>query len=125
MVRVMFPPLATLVAGVNTRTGATALPETSVDRVMDAKLVILDMIAAASLPAVKAASALDDILKPAAVAAWAAPRVSPVSVMVIAAAPVALPPVVSTMVVLVELALPEVAVKLATSLAMEPTFPKK
>ncbi len=69
MVRVMFPPLATLVAGVNTRTGATALPETSVDRVMDAKLVILDMIAAASLPAVKAASALDDILKPPAVAA--------------------------------------------------------
>ena len=37
----MFPPLATLVAGVNTRTGATALPETSVDRVMDAKLVIV------------------------------------------------------------------------------------
>ncbi len=107
----MVPPLATLVAGVNTRTGATALPETSVDRVMDVKFVILDMIAAASLPAVRAASALDDILKPAVVAAWAAPRVSPVSVMVIAAAPVALPPVVSTMVVLVELALPEVAVK--------------
>jgi len=79
MVRVMVPPLATLVAGVNTRTGATALPETSVDRVMDVKFVILDMIAAASLPAVKAASALDDILKPAVVAAWAAPRVSPVS----------------------------------------------
>ena len=125
MVRVMVPPLTTVVAGVNTRTGATALPETSVDRVMDAKLVILDMIAAALMPAVKAASALDDILKPAVVAAWAAPRVSPVSVMVIAAAPVALPPVVSTMVVLVELALPEVAVKLATPLAMEPTFPKK
>ena len=125
MVRVMVPPLATVVAGVNTRTGATALPETSVDRVMDAKLVILDMIAAASLPAVKAASALDDILKPAVVAAWAAPRVSPVSVMVIAAAPVALPPVVSTMVVLVEFSLPEVAVKSTTPLAMEPTFPKK
>ena len=69
MVRVMVPPLATVVAGVNTRTGATALPETSVDTVMDAKLVILDMIAAAFLPAVKAASALDDILKPAVVAA--------------------------------------------------------
>ena len=37
--------------------------------VMDAKLVILDMIAAAFLPAVKAASALDDILKPSVVAA--------------------------------------------------------
>ena len=69
MVRVMVPPLATVVAGVNTRTGATGLPETSVDRVMDAKLVILDIIAAASLPVVKAASALDDILKPAVVAA--------------------------------------------------------
>ena len=69
MVRVMVPPLSTVVAGVNTRTGATALPETSVDRVMDAKLVILDMIAAALMPAVKAASALDDILKPSVVAA--------------------------------------------------------
>ena len=69
MVRVMVPPLATVVAGVNTRTGATVLPETSVDRVMDAKPAILDLIAAASLPAVKAASALDDILKPAVVAA--------------------------------------------------------
>ena len=69
MVRVMVPPLTTVVAGVNTRTGATALPETSVDRVMDAKLVILDMIAAALMPAGEAASALDDILKPAAVAA--------------------------------------------------------
>ena len=69
MVRVMVPPLSTVVAGVNTRTGATAVPETSVDRVMDAKLVILDMIAAASMPAVKAASALDDILKPSVVAA--------------------------------------------------------
>ena len=69
MVRVMVPPLATVVAGVNTRTGATALPETSVDRVMELKLVILDMIAAAFLPSVKAASALDDILKPPVVAA--------------------------------------------------------
>ena len=69
MVRVMVCPMGTEVAGVNTRTGATVVPETSVDRVMDAKLVILDMIAAASLPAVKAAYALDDILKPAVVAA--------------------------------------------------------
>jgi hypothetical protein len=63
-----------------------------------------------------------------AVAAWAAPRVSPVSVMVIAAVPVAVsaaPPVVSTMVVLVDVALPEVAVKDATVLAMEATDPKK
>ena len=122
----MVPPLATLVAGVNTRTGATALPETSVDRVMDVKFVILDMIAAASLPAVRAASALDDILKPAVVAAWAAPRVSPVSVMVIAAVPLAAPAVVSTIEVLVAVAAGvEVAVNDVTPLAMELTVPKK
>ena len=69
MNKVMVPPIGTEVVGVNTRTGATALPETSVETVMDAKLVILDMIAAAFLPAVKAASALDDILKPSVVAA--------------------------------------------------------
>ena len=65
----MVPPLATVVAGVNTRTGATVVPETSVDTVMDVNDVILDMIAAAFLPSVKAASALVDILKPAVVAA--------------------------------------------------------
>ena len=69
MVRVMVPPLATVVAGVNTRTGATVVPETSVDTVMDVNNVILDMIAAALMPVVKAASALDDILKPSVVAA--------------------------------------------------------
>ena len=69
MVRVMVCPMGSEVAGVNTRTGATGLPETWVARVMDAKLVITDMIVAAFLPAVKAASALDDILKPPVVAA--------------------------------------------------------
>ena len=37
----MVAPLATVVAGVNTRTGATVLPETWVARVMDAKPVIV------------------------------------------------------------------------------------
>ena len=93
---------------------------------MDAKLVILDMIAAALMPAVKAASALDDILKPAVEAALAAPRVSPVRVMVIAEVPDATPPVVRTMVVLEAPAAGlEVAVKLLTVLAMELTVPKK
>ena len=70
MVRVMACPMGTEVAGVNTRTGATGLPETWVARVMDAKLVIaVAVIARASLPAVKVVSALDDILKPAVVAA--------------------------------------------------------
>jgi hypothetical protein len=73
MVRVMVAPMATVVSGVNTRTGATALPEVWVARVMDAKLVIavpaVAVIARALTPVVKVVSALDDILKPAVVAA--------------------------------------------------------
>ena len=69
MVRVMVPPLTTEVAGVNTRTGATVLPETWVARVMDAKLVILDVIWRALTPVDKEVSSLDDILKPSVVAA--------------------------------------------------------
>ena len=45
--------------------------------------------------------------------------------MVIAEVPDATPPVVRTMVVLVDIALPEVAVKLLTVLVMELTVPKK
>ena len=66
--RVMVPPLGTVVAGVNTRMGAGAAPETWDKRVMDVKAVIAvpeaAVMAAASLPAVKVASVLDDILKP-------------------------------------------------------------
>jgi hypothetical protein len=71
MVRVMVAPLATVVSGVNTRTGATVLPEVWVARVMDAKLVIAvpAVIARALTPVDKTVSALDDILKPAVVAA--------------------------------------------------------
>ncbi len=39
--RVIVCPLGTVVNGVNTRTGATGLPETWVKRVMDAKPVIV------------------------------------------------------------------------------------
>jgi len=70
-------------------------------------------------------SALVLSAKPPVTIARGAPRVSPVSVMVIAAVPDAAPPVVSTMVVLVDVALPEVAVKDVTVLAMEVTDPKK
>ena len=58
MVRVMVCPMGTEVAGVNTRTGATGLPETWVARVMDAKLVIAvaAVISRALTPAVKAVS---------------------------------------------------------------------
>jgi len=70
MVRVIFPPICTVVAGVNTRTGATVAPVTCDARVMDVKAVIAvgllgsDVISAASFPAVKVVSVLDDILKP-------------------------------------------------------------
>ena len=54
----MVCPMGTEVAGVNTRTGATGLPETWVARVMDAKLVIAvaAVISRALTPAVKAVS---------------------------------------------------------------------
>ncbi len=131
MCNVMVPPTGTLVFGVNTRTGATVAPETWESKVMDVKAVIAvsevaaAVMARASTPTVKATSVLDDILKPPNVAARAAPRVSPVRVMVIAAMPVAAPAVVRTMVVLKDVTVAEVAVKPATVLAMEVTDPKK
>ena len=84
-------------------------------------------MAAVFNPGVNVASALDESLKPPAAAACAAPRVSPVSVMVIAAVPVAAQqPVVSTIVVLVGVAaVYDIAVKVGTVLEMEATVPKK
>ena len=85
--------------------------------------------AGAVTPADKTVSvpALDDIWKPAVMAARAAPSVSPVRVIVTAAVPVATPPpVVRTTVVLAAAAAgAEVAVKDTTLLAMEVTDPKK
>jgi hypothetical protein len=70
MVKVMVCPLGTEVAGVNTRTGVTGLPETRVKRVMDEKLIaVAAVILRALTPAVKVTSRLDDILKPPVVAA--------------------------------------------------------
>jgi hypothetical protein len=58
MVSVMVPPAGTVVAGVNTRTGVTGLPDTWVPRVMDVKAVIVvaGVISRALLPAVKMTS---------------------------------------------------------------------
>ncbi len=66
MVRVMVSPLGTVVAGWNTRTGVTGLPEKWVPREMDVKAVITvaAVIWRALTPAVKVTSRLDDILKP-------------------------------------------------------------
>jgi len=71
MVRVMVPPIGTVVAGVNTRTGVTVSPAAWDARVMDVKAVITvaAVMAAALTPAVKVTSLLDDILKPAVAAA--------------------------------------------------------
>jgi hypothetical protein len=85
-----------------------------------------EVIAAASSPGVKVVSALDESWKPPVTMARAPPRVSPVSVMVMAAVPVTAPAVVSTIEVLVAVAAGvEVAVNNVTLLVMEETDPKK
>ncbi len=71
------------------------------------------------------ASALVFIWKPPATMTRAPPRMSPVSVIVIAAVPVAAPVVVSTIEVLKKVAGVEVAVNNVTLLVMEETDPKK
>ena len=68
MVSVMVPAMGTVVNGVNTSTGETDAPAVVDPTVIDVK-VICPTMAAASLPAERAVSALDDILKPAVVAA--------------------------------------------------------
>ncbi len=124
MVRVIVPPICTVVAGVNTRTGATVAPETCDARVMEAK--VSPVIAGASTPADNVVSTLDDIWKPAVTVSRTAPSLSPVRVMVIAEVPDAAPAVVRTMVVLVDVAAGvDVAAKDVTLLVMEATVPKK
>ncbi len=84
------------------------------------------VMAAATSPGVIVVSALDESLKPSDTIARASPRVSPVSVMVIAVVPVSAPAVVSTIEVLAAVAAGvEVAVKFITVLEMEATDPKK
>ena len=107
----------------NTSTGLTAAPATPPE-VMEVKMI--PVMAAVSKATDNPASALDFIWKPPAPIVRAPPRVSPVSVIVMAAVPVAAPPVASTIEVLVAVAAgDEVAVKGATVLAMEETDPKK
>ena len=122
MVRVMVPPEATSVAGVNTRTGdmlAAATPP----EVMEVK--VIPVMAAVSRATDCPASVLVLIWKPPVTTARTLPRVSPVRVMVRAPVPVAAPPVVRTIVVLVAVAAAvEVAVTLPV-VAMEVTVPKK
>ena len=120
----MAPPLDTLAAGVNTRTGLMAAPATPPE-VME--LNKIPVMATVSSPGVDAASALDESsLKPPGTIARAAPRVSPVSVIVMAPVPVAAPAVVRTIEVLAAVAAGvEVAVKEVTVLAMDVTDPKK
>jgi hypothetical protein len=123
MVSVMVPPTGTVLAGVNTMTGFMAAPATPPE-VMEVNTI--PVIAAASSPGVKVVSALDESWKPPVTMARAPPRVSPVSVIVIATVPVPAPAVVSTIEVLVAVAAgDEVAVKDVTVLRMELTDPKK
>ena len=87
---------------------------------------VLVTMAAVSKATDNTLSALVFIRKPPDTMTRAPPRLSPVSVIVTAAVPVAAPPVVSTIEVLVAVAAgDDVAVKGATVLAMEKTDPKK
>ena len=122
MVRVMVPPEATVVAGVNTRTGDMLAPATPPE-VMEVK--VIPVMAAVSNPVDRDVSVLDESLKQPVTIARTLPRGSPVRVMVRALAPVAAPPVVRTIVVLVAVAAGvEVAVT-PPVVAMEKTVPKK
>ena len=124
MVSVMVPPIGTVVAGVNTRTGCTQEPATPPE-VMELKNI--PVMAAASNDTENTTSSLVAIWKPPATMARAPPRKSPISVMVMAAVrKIAAPAVVSTIEVLVAVAAGvEVAVNDVTPLAMEVTVPKK
>ena len=107
----------------NTRTGFMAAPATPPE-VME--LNRIPVLAAVFNAGVNVVSALDESRKPPMTIARAAPRVSPVSVIVIAAVPVAAPAVVSTIEVLSpDAERDDVAVKDATVLVMEATVPKK
>ena len=120
----MVPPAGTVVRGVITSTGLTAAPATPPEAVMEVN--VIPVITPVSKRADAPASALVLIWKPPVTAVRAPPRVSPVSVIVIAAVPVAAPAVVRTIEVLVAVAAGvEVAVKEVTVLAMDVTDPKK
>ena len=124
MVSVIWPPIGTVVCGVNTRTVFMAAPATPPE-VMELNKIIPVMVPVFNA-GVNVVSALDESWKPPKTIARAPPRVSPVSVMVMAAVPVAAPAVVSTIEVLVPVATgDDVAVKDATVLVMEATVPKK
>ena len=119
----MVPPIGTVVAGVNTRTGFMAAAATPPE-VMEVK--VIPVMATVSNATDTPASRFVESLKPPVTIARAPPRVSPARVMVTAEVPVAAPAVVSTIVVLVAVAAEvEVAVNDVTPLAMEVTDPKK
>jgi len=97
--RVIVPAIGTVVAGVNTRTGVTGEPAPVYARVMEVKAVIAATMGSALMVAEVVTSPDDAIEKVPAGAAAAAPRVKPDSVMVTAAVPVGLPPIMMTRVV--------------------------
>ena len=120
----MAPPLGTSVSGVNVRTGAMLAAATPPVVVMEVK--VIPVMAAVSNPVDRDVSVLDESLKPPVTIARTLPRVSPVRVMVRAPVPVAAPPVVRTIEVLVAVAaVVEVAVNASAAFVMEVTVPKK
>ena len=119
----MVPPIGTVVAGVNTRTGLTKAPATPPDE-MEVKTI--PETATVSKATDNPASALVLIWKPPVTVARAPPRVSPVRVIVTAAVPVAAPAVERMIDALVAVAaVVEAAANDGTLLAMDVTDPKK
>ena len=120
----MVPAIGTVVAGVNARTGAMLADERRVGE-EGVEVSAVGVTATVSRETDNPASVLVLIWKPPVRIARALPRVSPVRVMVRAPVPVAAPPVVRTIVVLVAVAAGvEVAVT-PPVVAMEETVPKK
>ncbi len=106
----------------NVRTGAMLAPATPPEE-MDVK--VIPVMAVVSKATDNPASVLVLIWKPPVTTARTLPRVSPIRVMVRAPVPVAAPPVVRTIEVLVAVAAGvEVAVT-TPAVAMEETVPKK
>jgi len=98
MLRVIVPPIPTAVAGWNTRTGVTGEPAPVYARVMEVKAVTPATMAGAT-GVFAAVVTSPDVAKEKVPAPMIALRVKPDSVMVTAAVPVGLTPIVITRVV--------------------------
>ena len=117
----MVPPIGTVVAGVNTRTGCTAAPETPPE-VMEVKVIpVVPPIAPDATPADAATSASVCTVMPVALPAFTSPIVKPLRVMVKAVF-AAMPATAVVMTMEVAPGAAEVAVMIATDVVPAALF---